>query len=646
MRPADLRSLPAGPPQSRIATSEAALMAWRLRIIRGLVLALLLGLVAGLGYWQMIRSDEVVAIGRRQILRHQIVPAPRGSIYDRERRVLAENRPQVAAVLDLGALRAEINREYVNLQRQRETQRPKPAGVASGETTRARLAVVQRHQDHINAISGRQVLLDALAFERHFASDRTAPFVLLNELNPDEIARLVGALPASGPVRLQRSLRRTYPNGSVAAHVIGRIRRERTRHPGGSDFPTLNVMDGVGDSGLEKQHDAWLQGRPGEAIVRLDAAGFVVGPPLDFHEPSPGQDLVTSIDLDLQLVAERAMAAIPGVPRGAAVALAVATGEILVMASKPDFDLNAVSPRISAATKHRIDSEGGWLNRATQALYPPGSSFKIYTAIAGLRHGALDPKTAFVCPGHLAFAGHRFVCHVPAGHGEVTLRSGLEQSCNVFAYQVGLAVGPDALAAEARRFHFGEPAGIDLPFETRSMLVPDSAWKAAENRGAWTTGDTINLSIGQGFIRFSPLQAACAMASLARRETLTVPTLLRDPGRSPSGDRPAEMLGLKDRDYAALVEGLRAVVESGIGLNAQVPGVSVAGKSGTAQVMRESGMMNVAWFVAFAPVERPEIAIAVAMEGDKPGEEFAGAAHAAPIVSEIAVAYFKKQARK
>jgi penicillin-binding protein 2 len=175
------------------------------------------------------------------------------------------------------------------------------------------------------------------------------------------------------------------------------------------------------------------------------------------------------------------------------------------------------------------------------------------------------------------------------------------------------------------------------------MLVPDPAWKEIHQHERWTMGDTVNLSIGQGFLRYSPLQAACAMASLARRETLTVPTLVHQPDRLPTGHRPPEPLEISDANYDALIDGLRAVIESGIGRDAQVPGISIAGKTGTAQVATQEGMMNVAWFIAFAPIEKPEIAVAVAMEGDQPNVEFAGAEHAAPVVREMIGAYFDKR---
>ena len=439
---------------------------------------------------------------------------------------------------------------------------------------------------------------------------------------------------------------RWYPQGNAAAHVIGRVRREMTRIPDGPDFPTLNYTGTLGDFGIEKHHDARLRGTPGYKITRVNAFGSPVGNPLESHDPVAGEAIVLSIDLDLQLAVERAMSATPGVPRGAAVALKIETGEILAMVSKPDFDLNAVSPVLTVQTKQQIDEEGGWLNRATQGLYPPGSSFKLFTAIAGLRSGTLTSDRVYRCNGFIQLGGHRFPCHHAEGHGDMSLRTALAHSCNVFAYHTGIAAGPDALADEARRFHLGEPTAVDLPFETRRMLVPDPAWKEATGRGNWTTGDTINLAIGQGFIRYSPLQAACAIASFARRETLTIPTLLYHSKRRPSGDRPAESLGLTDRDYSAIVDGLRAVVETGIGRDAQVPGVTIAGKTGTAQVTRPEGMMNIAWFIAFAPVDDPQIAVAVAMEGGEPGVEFAGGEHAAPIVREIIGAFFDKQAKR
>jgi penicillin-binding protein 2 len=236
--------------------------------------------------------------------------------------------------------------------------------------------------------------------------------------------------------------------------------------------------------------------------------------------------------------------------------------------------------------------------------------------------------------------GRRFACHRPEGHGMVSLRDALAQSCNVFAYAAGPGAGPLALEAEARRFHFDTPTGLNLPGETRQMIVPGQAWMEARQGAAWGEIDTANLAIGQGFLRVTPLQAAAALASLARGETRTVPTLLHEPSRSPSGPFVPEPLGLDSPAFSALRDAMEAVVAVGIGREAQVPGVRLAGKTGTAQITQPGGSVNVAWFVAFAPVETPQIAIAVALEAPQVGVEFAGAEHAAPVVSELAAAYF------
>jgi penicillin-binding protein 2 len=620
-------------------------MAARVRRISYGLLGLAVILIVGLGHAQLGRSADYVALEKKQQLRHVILPAPRGVITDRKGRVLAGNRTRTALVLDLAALRVEIEQKRVSLVSRAKASAEAGPHSSADLAAVARLAVVQRHLARINSVLNRPIPLDPGRLERHFARPGATAFELVSELSADEVAQLTTTLQRSDPLQIRQSIERTYPHKHSAAHVLGRVRRELIRTPKGKDFPILNYFDFRGDSGVEEQHDAHLQGSPGDAIIQVDAFGAAVGEPVERHEPKPADNLVLSLDLDLQVAAERALSAANRGSRGAAVAISVTTGEVLVMASKPDFDLNSVSPALSLERKAQIDADGAWLNRATQGLYAPGSSFKIFTALAGLRRGTLQPEATFHCRGFYEVNGHRFPCHVADGHGSLPLRMALAQSCNVFAYQTGYDATAEALVAEARRFHFHEPTGIDLPHETQRMLVADSAWKDLNGKGTWTIGDTLHLAIGQGFLRYTPLQAACAMASLARRETLTVPTLLHQPTRRPTGDRAPEPLDLDEDDYTALLEGLRAVVEIGIGRDAQVPGISIAGKTGTAQVMRREGMMNTAWFVAFAPIERPEIAVAVALEGDEPGVEFAGAQHAAPVVREIIGAYFDQHRR-
>jgi penicillin-binding protein 2 len=608
---------------------DEAEQARRLRLTWFVVCGLLALLGGGLAYRQLLRADDFHARDRRQSIRWFADAAPRGIIYDRKHRVLAGNRVVTSLAVDLGDLRAEFRDEQRNLARQAETQ-------ASRIPAQARLAVLQHLVNRTNSLTGRRESVDAARLERAYTRERTAPFVIAADLSPNELDRL-GSVSDLAPLRLVREPRRTYPHGSVAAHALGRVHRESLTAPANPGRP-IRYEDQVGVTGLEKQFDRQLRGTPAVTETRVDAWGFRAGETRPIATAQPGVDVVTSLDLDVQQAAEKALAQ-AAASRGAAVAVSVATGEVLALASKPTFDLAAVSPDLSAAEKRQVDTEGGWFDRSVQGLYAPGSSFKFVTIAAALRTGRLHPNDRLRCDGVIAVGGRNFACHNPAGHGELSLREALAHSCNGYAIRAGLAAGPDALAAEARRLHLHEPTGIELPAETRAMLVPDPAWKRASGAGDWTPGDTANFAIGQGYLRFSPLQAACAFAALARRESLTVPTLLYQPGRPPTGDRPKETLGLADTDYAALVGALRAVVETGIGRNAQVPGVTIAGKSGTAQVDRPAGRTNVAWFVAFAPVENPQIAVAVALEGDQPGVEFAGAEHAAPVVREIIAAY-------
>lgn len=619
----------------------------RILFFYGAFAVLLLVLAGGLGYRQLSRSSDYAEKEKLQSQRRILVPGPRGNLFDREGRVLVGNRPRFSAVLYLGELRQEFFKEQKTILRNLREASP---GITltkrdlEGVASLGRTAVAQRYLDKVNRILERGEQVDAAKLERHFLQDRLLPFMLVDDLTGAEYARLVEQLPVRGPLQLYSSSKRWYPYRSAAAHTLGRVRTNDTLPESdmpGDDLRTLNIEGTIGDSGIERQYDERLQGQPGVVVYRVDPAGYKLDRPLERRTPVQGKSLTLSLDVDLQLAAERAMGSV----KGAAVALEIATGEVLVLASKPDFDLNELSPSMTYATKERIDREGGWLNRATQGLYPPGSTFKIITALAALRAGTLHPGDTVHCAGYYEVGGRLFPCHDRKAHGDIELTMALAKSCNVFFYNVGLEATIDPIAAEGRRFHLDRPSGIDLPSETRGAIIPDAKWKVDEGRGAWRGGDTANTAIGQGFLRYSPIAAACEMASFARRETHTVPTLLHQPGRSPTGDQPREPLQLADPLYRAVVEGLEKVIVYGTGRHAQVPGIRIAGKTGTAQVTPKGVKLNIAWFVAFAPVERPEIAIAVTMEGEQEDAEYGGGTYAAPVAREIFQTYFDKKAR-
>lgn len=612
----------------------------RLFVFYLLVAALVATLIGGMAYRQLLRSGLYSDRERVQNQRRIIVPGPRGTIYDREGRPLVENRARFSVVLNLAELRGELRAEFGRtLRAYREL--PKEERPTGEQLERiARTAVAQRYLDRVNAILGRQEKVRARDLERHFAQTLLLPFVLLDDLSPDEYARLVERLPVASPLQVYASSSRHYPYASAAAHVLGYVgvddSPEVEEFPG-EDLLTFTMKGSFGRDGLERRYDEMLQGRAGGAIYRVDPAGYKVGLPIEKRLPVQGRNLVTSLDIDLQLAAEQAMAG----KVGAAVVLDVATGEVLVLASAPTYDLNDFVPRLGTSTARAIQESGGWLNRATQGQYPPGSTFKLITAIAGLRSGTVDPATtSSTCPGFFLVGNRSFPCWNRHGHGERDLAGAIRDSCNVFFYKYGLEVGPELIAAEAERFGFNRPTGIELPNEFRNPVVASPTWKRAHLKDdpRWYPGDTANLAIGQGFTLVSPLQAACMVASLARGETETRPTLLHDAARPRQRTAP---IGLSERDLAGVLNGMAMGYQFGTGRLARVEGLNAGTKTGTAQ----KHPIELAWMVALAPLENPRIAVAVVLEG-APGESFGGGANASPVVKAVLEKWKEKAERE
>jgi penicillin-binding protein 2 len=353
-----------------------------------------------------------------------------------------------------------------------------------------------------------------------------------------------------------------------------------------------------------------------------------------------GKNLVSSIDVDLQIAAEEAL----GDYVGSAVAMDIHTGEVLAIASKPDYNLNDFSPRVSSETMANIEQRKAWINRAIQGVYSPGSTFKILVSIAGLRSGAIvaDDDVAD-CEGAMKIGGRLFTCeNGEAKHGVIGFREAIAHSCDIFFYTYGEKTQHEVIATEAQRFQLDKPTGIELPHESHRMVIPTTEWKKKVKHENWFPGDTANMSIGQGNVQVTPLEMACFAASVARGETVTKPTLVHS--ATPQVQH-SEPIGLTPEQRAALLDGMEGCVTHGTGKNFslpayRVPGLRIAGKTGTAQV---SGDLNVAWFICFAPLENPEIAMAIALEGDTPGETFAGGSYAVPIASAVLKTWWNKR---
>jgi len=604
----------------------------RLLAFYALLAAMVLLLAGGLAYRQLLRSGLYSERERTQSQRRVVYPGPRGNIFDREGRVLVGNQPRFSVVLNLGELRDEFEAESARFRNQPAATRP--SGLKRAEMARA--AVVQRYLDRVNQLIGRTETVSSRDIERQYLQARLLPFILLDDLVPAEYARLIERLPVNSPLQVYTSSTRFYPHGPAAAHTLGYVGLSDDLEPEGfpgEDLMTFKMRGQFGRNGLEMQFDQQLQGDAGGQIYLVDHAGFKASEPIEKLMPRQGQNLAASLDIDLQLAAERAI----GDKVGAAVALDVQTGEVLVLASKPSYDLNDFVPRLSTEAARQIEQSGAWLNRAIQGQYPPGSTFKVVTAVAGLRSGAIDRRTAHViCPGFLMVGSRRFPCNAREGHGEVDLQKAIAVSCNVFFYKYGVEMGEKILAAEARRFGFEHSTGIELPHEFSAPHVASPEWKRKLLNESWYPGDTANMSIGQGDTLVNPLQVACMVASFARGETETKPTLLHVPGRAPQHSTP---IGLNPTDYAAIVEAMEQGYMFGSGKLAKVEGLRAATKTGTAQ----KGRIDLAWTVAFAPVDNPRIAIAVVMEGQEPDTTYWGGLHAAPVVGAILKEWKDKQ---
>ncbi|MGF1449215.1 MAG: peptidoglycan D,D-transpeptidase FtsI family protein [Opitutales bacterium] len=632
----------------------------RLALLAIVCTALCATLVGGLAYRQLVLADEYWERGERQSLREILRPGPRGDILDRHGEPLVLNRARFSAVIYLDSTlrqRSRIGEEMyaAYLAKVREVRRAVealPVNERPNVDTRklrwdARVDVLQRYLDQVNAITGRDERVDPKDVRRHFQQELILPFKLMEDLNEAEFARLTQQLPTDSPVQLFSDTARYYPHGSLAAHTLGYVVSSIDLPEDGLpalpvELRTFKLEGKVGKTGLELAYDTRLQGQSGRQVWRVDPVGY----PYECIEeqlPVSGRTLRTSLDIELQRIAEKGL----GEKKGAVIALEVETGEVLVLASKPDYDLNDMTPFISRATWNDILERGAALNRATRGLYPPGSTFKIITAAAALENEIVEPDEILYCGGVYRVGNRDFPEHSGRrAFGQVDVRRALQVSSNVFFYQIGTRLGAERLADLGRAFGLDQPTGIDLPFEEKRGIVPGPDWKRAlpekdPRKGPWVGGDTANMSIGQGFLLTTPLRMACFAASLARREMRTHPTLLHDPAGNRERIRQnAVPLSLADENYQAIVEGMEMAVSDGTARFAQVPGVRVAGKTGTAQVTLEGQKTTIAWFLGFAPVEDPKIAVIVTAEGANPNDGYAGGRTAAPIAGAIFDAYF------
>ncbi len=469
-------------------------------------------------------------------------------------------------------------------------------------------------------------------------------------LSDEEVARFTAQRYRFPGVEIQARLFRQYPLGQLASHVIGYIGRisqkDAEKIEEMEDAANYSGTDYIGKEGLEKSYEKYLHGTTGYEEVEVSAGGRAVRT-LSRTPASPGNNLILSIDIELQRVVEEAF----GERRGAMVAIEPATGDVLAYVSMPTFDPNLFVEGIDAQSWEFLNTslDRPLLNRPLSGSYPPGSTYKPYMALAGLELGKRTPAQAISDPGFFFFGNHRFNDDKPGGHGAVDMYRSIVQSCDTYYYMLANDLGVDAMHDFMKPFGFGQLTGIDLEHE-RTGLLPSTTWKRNAYRKPeqkkWYAGETISLGIGQGYNSFTPLQMAHAMANLANNGVVMKPHLVKiiengvTKERTPTVPKESYRINLKQENIDVIKAAMAGVPREGTSVRAFTgAGYVSAGKTGTAQVVGlkkgekydakkvTERQRDHSLYIAFAPADNPRIAIAIVVENGGFGSEAA-----APIV--------------
>jgi len=584
-------------PQARLAIASY--------VIVGMVGVLLLG------FWklQVIDSDKYASLAERNRVREIPVIAPRGRMLDRDGRVLVDNRPSFSVLL--------LRDEPVLVEK------------------------------YLPAISeGLGISLDDL--KDQLSNTKNLPkfqsIIIKPEASPADIAYIESHksdIPVLEMISVSR--RRYLPDGflSHAAGYVGEVSEQQIEASNGR----LRMGDFAGKFGLERQYNDILMGTDGKRRVIVNSIGKEVGP-LPTQEAIPGKQIQLSIDLDMQQVAEQSLGARPG----AVVALDPRSGEVLAMASHPAIDPNDFAIRISAEEWKKLndDPERPLLNRAIQAQLAPGSVFKIVMATAMYETKAVPESFSVFCPGYGTFYGRQFKCWVfgKSSHGVVDVHRAVNQSCDVFFYNLGVRLGIDRISYYATKFGLGRKTGIDLPSEEPG-LMPSEDWVQRVFHRKWYPGETVSVAVGQGAVITTPLQLARLIGGIASGGVFMQPHMLKD---APNVNE--DKFPLSESTIEKITDDMYGVVNSGgTGAALKLQGIEFSGKSGTAQVIgyatrdrfgKQKKFLDNAWFVGYAPRRNPEIVVSVLVqESGKHGGEAAG-----PVVRDIIKAYYDKKNKK
>ena len=565
------------------------------------VMGAFLVIVGQLWYLQVLEGGHFLDASDKNRIRIRPVAAPRGILFDKNGVPLVDNRP----AFTLSLIPRELPREDQNR----------------------------------DAVLGRVASLLQIPYQElaesvtRVPSDSFLPVRVRRGLTLEDMAKIEEWKLELPGVIVEVEPQRTYPNSRFAAHLLGYVREASDEQLKGGRY---RRGDMVGQSGLERLLDEFLRGRDGGERIEVDALGRPVRV-VQHTDPHPGSQVITTIDRRVQEAAEQAMEG----KAGAIVVMDPRSGDIRALVSTPAFEIDRFTATIDRAAWLRVvqDPDHPLLNRAIQSQYAPGSIFKIVVTAAGLQEATIAPMDRVYCNGEFHLGAWTFKDWKEGGHGSVDLQKALAQSCNIFYYQAGLKIGGAAITKYARAFGFGTATGVELGGE-KLGLIPQPKGR----RKSWQGGDIVNMSIGQGQVLVTPLQVARFMAAVANGGVLWKPRLverIERPDRGVLYSDPGQVAGhveLSPAVWAFLRQALWAVVNDGTDIAAKIPGIDIAGKTGTAQMVAHSKAekgQDHAWFAAFAPVRDPEVVVVVLVErGGKGGQV------AAPIARRILNAIF------
>ena len=609
-------------PQAEVvrASNEEKLAPGKLHAAQYIVALVLVILLGGLWRLQVVGASNYKVLAEANRIRKVPVLAPRGKLFDREGRILVDNYPSVTCYI----LREQI----------------RDSGRDSAE-----LALIAR---------GLSIPVDQIqGILRHYQlAPKYEPIPLKKDITPDEQAFIAAHRDELPELETQDEQRRLYPRDGFAAHIIGYVGEVSEQMLNDERYATYSAGDVVGRSGVEQTYDAVLRGSDGYRNIIVNSHGKEVGQ-LGQELAIPGQDLKLTIDLDIQMAAEKALQG----KTGAIVAMDPHTGEILALASRPTFDPNAFAVRLTKAYWSQIinDPNHPLLNKAIQAQLAPGSTFKVIMSVAGLQENAAQDLRV-MCNGGATFYGHFYACD--KHHGGVDIHNAIPLSCDTYYYTLANRLGIDTIARYATELGISQKTGIDLPDEV-SGTMPSTAWKLKTQHQPWYAGETISVGIGQGAVTATPLQLARALGGIASGGVLRRPHIVF-PEEVPayqleavresfpgSGDKTIQ---LTTANWQLITDAMAQTTINGTAAAYHMATVDFAGKTGTAQVVNHSaGVKSLgkgneranAWFVGMAPRRNPDIVVAVLVEHGGWGAEAS-----APLAAQIITTFVNKQRKQ